>query len=96
MKTKRSPDQDADLAGAALEHGGRTLAVAESLTGGMLASTLARASGASQWFRGGVVAYSSVVKCNLLNVPGGPVVSQAAATAMATAAARHGMGDHLA
>jgi nicotinamide-nucleotide amidase len=82
-QTQRSQEQDANLVGAALKHGGHTLAVAESLTGGLLASAFARASGASQWFRGGIVAYSSAVKHDLLDVPGGPVVSEAAAVAMA-------------
>ncbi|GAA4693217.1 CinA family protein [Pseudonocardia yuanmonensis] len=62
---------------------GRTVAVAESLTGGMVASALARAEGASEWFRGSVVAYSSEVKHDLLDVPEGPVVSEPAARAMA-------------
>lgn len=74
--------------GATLKLGGRTLAVAESLTGGMLASAFARASGASDWFRGGSVAYSSAVKHDLLDVPDGPVVSEAAAAAMARGTAR--------
>ena len=83
---QRSQERDADLVGAALKHGGQTLAVAESLTGGLLASAFARASGASEWFRGGIVAYSRAVKYNLLAVPAGPVVSQAAAVAMARGA----------
>ena len=62
---------------------GRTVAVAESLTGGMAAAALARAKGASEWFRGSVVAYSSEVKFDLLEVPDGPVVSGPAARAMA-------------
>jgi nicotinamide-nucleotide amidase len=62
---------------------GRTIAVAESLTGGMIASALARAHQASEWFRGSVVAYSTPVKHQLLEVPAGPVVSSDAATAMA-------------
>ena len=85
-ETQRSQERDADLVGAALKHRGRTLAVAESLTGGLLASAFARASGSSEWFRGGIVAYSSAVKYDLLDVPGGPVVSEAAATAMARGA----------
>jgi nicotinamide-nucleotide amidase len=85
---RRDREQDAELVGAALRHGGRTLAVAESLTGGLLASAFARAPGASEWFRGGVVAYASSVKHALLDVPGGPVVSKAAAVAMARGAAR--------
>ena len=83
---QRSQERDADLVGAALRHGRHTLAVAESLTGGLLASAFARASGSSQWFRGGVVAYSSAVKHDVLGVPGGPVVSEAAAVAMARGA----------
>jgi nicotinamide-nucleotide amidase len=62
---------------------GRTIAVAESLTGGMIASALAQAQQASEWFRGSVVAYSKTVKHQLLEVPAGPVVSSDAATAMA-------------
>ncbi len=87
-ETQRSPEQDADLVGAALRHSGRTLAVAESLTGGLLASAFARASGSSDWFRGGIVGYSSEVKYDLLGVPEGPVVSEAAAAAMARGAGR--------
>jgi nicotinamide-nucleotide amidase len=62
---------------------GRTIAVAESLTGGMIASALAQAQRASEWFRGSLVAYSTLVKHQLLKVPDGPVVSSDAATAMA-------------
>lgn len=62
---------------------GATLAVAESLTGGLIASRLVNIAGASQWFRGGVVSYASEVKYDLLHVPEGPVVSPQAAEAMA-------------
>jgi nicotinamide-nucleotide amidase len=79
---------DADLVGPALQRRGQTLAVAESLTGGLLASTFARAVSASDWFQGGVIAYSSSVKYHLLEVPPGPVVSETAAVAMAGGAAR--------
>jgi nicotinamide-nucleotide amidase len=63
---------------------GLTLAVAESLTGGLMASRLVNIVGASTWFRGGVVSYSSDVKFDLLGVPRGPVVSPTAAEAMAS------------
>jgi nicotinamide-nucleotide amidase len=63
---------------------GRTIAVAESLTGGMVAQKLAAAGGASEWFRGSLVAYSSEVKHEVLGVPDGPVVSADAARAMAS------------
>ena len=44
--------------------------------------------GASDVFRGAVVSYASEVKFDLLDVPEGPVVSEAAAAAMATGARR--------
>ncbi|HVA51988.1 MAG TPA: competence/damage-inducible protein A [Acidimicrobiales bacterium] len=62
---------------------GLTLAVAESLTGGLIASRLVNVAGASRWFRGGVVSYASQVKFDVLGVPEGPVVSADAAVAMA-------------
>jgi nicotinamide-nucleotide amidase len=62
---------------------GVTLGVAESLTGGLIASRLVNVPGASAWFRGGVVAYHEQVKFDVLDVPVGPVVSEAAAAAMA-------------
>ena len=61
-----------------------TLAVAESVTGGLIASRLVNVPGASTWFRGGVVSYASDVKFDVLGVPHGPVVSVTAAEAMAT------------
>jgi nicotinamide-nucleotide amidase len=66
-----------------LQNRGLTLAVAESLTGGLIASRLVNVAGASKWFRGGVVSYASQVKFDVLGVPEGPVVSADAAEAMA-------------
>jgi nicotinamide-nucleotide amidase len=60
-----------------------TLGVAESLTGGLIASRLVNVPGASTWFKGGVVAYHEQVKFDVLGVPTGPVVTEAAAAAMA-------------
>jgi nicotinamide-nucleotide amidase len=62
---------------------GVTVAVAESLTGGNIAVALAAAESAGEWFRGSLVAYSSDVKHQVLDVPDGPVVSSEAAAAMA-------------
>jgi nicotinamide-nucleotide amidase len=67
---------------------GVTLGVAESLTGGLIASRLVNVPGASAWFRGGVVAYHEQVKFDVLDVPVGPVVSEAAAAAMARGVCR--------
>jgi nicotinamide-nucleotide amidase len=65
---------------------GLTFGVAESLTGGLIASRLVNVPGASAWFRGGVVAYASEVKFDVLGLPVGPVVTEAAAAAMAEGA----------
>lgn len=64
------------------------VAVAESLTGGMLASRLVAVPGASAWFRGGVVAYDPALKHEVLGVRAKRVVSEAAAVEMALGAAR--------
>jgi nicotinamide-nucleotide amidase len=71
-----------------VERAGVRVAVAESLTGGRLSAELAAAPSASEWFRGGIVAYASDVKYDLLDVPRGPVVSESAARAMAAGACR--------
>jgi len=73
-----------DVVAAQLLERGLSLAVAESVTGGLIASRLVGVAGASQWFRGGVVSYASEVKFELLKVPVGPVVSASAAEAMAS------------
>ncbi|HXQ61655.1 MAG TPA: competence/damage-inducible protein A [Acidimicrobiales bacterium] len=63
-----------------------SLGLAESLTGGLVASRLVGVPGASDWFRGSVVSYASDVKHDVLGVPDGPVVSAGAARAMADGA----------
>jgi nicotinamide-nucleotide amidase len=66
----------------------QTLAVAESLTGGLVGSRITAVPGASGWFRGSLVVYASEAKRNLLGVADGPVVSESAAIEMAQGAAR--------
>ena len=68
----------------ALVAAGLTLGIAESLTGGLVASRLVEVEGASNWFKGSIVSYASEVKRSLLGVPDGPVVSDAAVLAMAS------------
>ena len=48
---------------------GKTLAIAESCTGGMIAEQFTTHSGASTYFKGGVVTYSTESKMNVLGVP---------------------------
>jgi nicotinamide-nucleotide amidase len=54
--------------GALLAQKGKTIATAESLTGGKIASTLVSVSGASAYYKGSIVAYSPEAKNSLLNV----------------------------
>src|SRR6185369_916952 len=52
----------------ALRAQGATLAIAESCTGGLAGELITSEAGASQFFRGGVVAYSDEVKTGVLGV----------------------------
>lgn len=92
------PDPLAGQAIALLTASGRTVAVAESLTGGMLAAALVAVPGASAAFRGGVVAYATDLKASLLGVPAGLLERHGAvhpdvAAAMAAGARRRLAAD---
>ena len=85
---------DGTLAGALVERiadMGRTLATAESITGGGIADAIVCVAGASACFRGGVVAYDNAIKEALLDVPRASLdahgaVSEEVAIAMARGA----------
>jgi nicotinamide-nucleotide amidase len=77
---------------ALLQERGETVATAESLTGGRLAAALTGVPGASNSYVGGVVAYATSVKQDLLGVPAAlveryGVISAECALAMARGAA---------
>ena len=74
----------ADLASSA----GMTVAVAESLTSGAIASALGASPQAGDWFAGGVVAYSEHVKFDVLGVAPGPVITAECAEQMAAGVGR--------
>jgi nicotinamide-nucleotide amidase len=61
---------------ARLRGRGETLAVAESLTGGLLAATLVDVPGASAVFRGGLVVYATDLKASLAGVPADLLVAR--------------------
>ena len=52
----------------ALKSKNMTISTAESLTAGLVASNICSISGASNYFKGGVVAYTKEIKCNLLGL----------------------------
>jgi nicotinamide-nucleotide amidase len=72
-------DRIADLA----QKGPTRVAVAESLTAGQIAAQLGQGEGASDWFRGAVVAYDEEVKFDVLGVTRGPVITDLCAREMA-------------
>ena len=62
-------DQLEEVVGGLLREKGMSLALAESCTGGMIAHKLTAVAGSSDYFVGGVVAYSNHLKERLLAVP---------------------------
>jgi len=83
-----------EVVGRSLAEGGRTVAVAESCTGGLLAKLLTDVAGASAYFLAGWVTYSNAAKCRELGVPGSLIerygaVSEPVAAAMAKGARRN-------
>ncbi|MEU1788860.1 CinA family protein [Streptomyces sparsogenes] len=63
---------------ALLEGRGETVAVAESLTGGLLAAELTAVPGASRSFRGSVTAYATELKREVLGVDGALLAARGA------------------
>ena len=80
-------DEQVGCIAALIKESSVSLACAESLTAGGIASALARGESAAGWFRGAVVAYASEVKFQVLDVAEGPVVTAACAQQMAVGVA---------
>jgi nicotinamide-nucleotide amidase len=57
---------------------GRTVAVAESCTGGLMAARFTERAGSSEYFAGGVVAYSNEAKVSLVGVDPGLISARGA------------------
>jgi nicotinamide-nucleotide amidase len=68
----------------------RRLAVGESCTGGLLAARLTDRPGSSEYFAGGVVAYSNEAKVELLGVPGEMIERHGAVSEQVAAALADG------
>ena len=92
----------AQVVGRRLKTLGRTLSVAESCTGGMIAAALTDVPGSSAYFRGGAVTYANEAKTDMLGVPAelialhGAVSGPVAEAMAAGAAARLGSDYSLA
>jgi competence/damage-inducible protein CinA-like protein len=81
-----------EIVGELLRGSKQTLAVAESLTAGMVCSRIVNVPGSSEYFRGGVVAYNMESKKEILGLPSALLEQGAAykevAEAMATSVRR--------
>jgi nicotinamide-nucleotide amidase len=93
VEDSAAPNETAAEVGGVLHDRGSTVAVAESLTGGLLVQALARIGGSGGWLLGGVVAYRRSVKHDVLGVTATKVVSADAAAQMATGVRRLLGGD---
>lgn len=75
---------------------GRTLATAESCTGGLVAHALTEIAGASGYFRGGFVTYDNEVKRDQLGVPQELLTAHGAVSAQVARAMAAGARSRLA
>jgi nicotinamide-nucleotide amidase len=74
---------------------GSTVAVAESLTGGLLGAALTSTPGSSSTFRGGLVVYATDLKETLAGVPGPLLAAEGPVSAHVAAALAAGARDRL-
>lgn len=91
--------RDADTLAAVvvdrLRSAGRTVAVAESLTAGLLGATLTEVPGSSAVFRGGVQVYATDLKASLAGVPERVLAEHGAVSPETAAALAEGVRDRL-
>jgi nicotinamide-nucleotide amidase len=73
----------------------QTLATAESLTGGLLGAAITAVPGASNMYRGGVIAYATELKAVLLGVPAGLLARHGPVHPDVAAAMAAGVRDRL-
>jgi len=74
---------------------GQTVAVAESLTGGLLGAALTELPGSSAAFRGGLLAYATDVKADLAGVPDEVLGTEGAVSSAAAEALARGARERL-
>ena len=96
-------DEDETLevvVGSLLKQAGKTLATAESCTGGKIAQTITSVAGSSSYFKGGIVSYATTAKVDVLGVDPHEielhsVVSAEVACAMAKGAQQQFKSDYV-
>lgn len=88
-------DSPAKVVAHLLKSQGRTLAVAESSTGGMLANSFADLCGACKFFQGGIVGYSNEAKMLLLDCPECLLAQHGAVSAECAVAMATGVAEQL-
>lgn len=93
---EREGEDVAEALLAELVRTGRTLAAAESCTGGLIAHRLTTVPGASDVFPGGVVSYSNASKTALLGVPAELIEAHGAVSAPVAEAMARGTRDRFA
>jgi nicotinamide-nucleotide amidase len=79
-----------------LRESGRTLAVAESCTGGLLSNSFTDICGASKFFQGGIVSYSNEAKMRFLDCPECLLSQHGAVSAECAVAMATGVAEQLA
>lgn len=84
-----------DHVGAMLAERGKTLALAESCTGGLAAELLTRVPGSSRYFLGGAVVYANQAKTQLLGVPEELLAAHGAVSAEVARAMAEGVRQRL-
>jgi nicotinamide-nucleotide amidase len=72
----------ASVVGELLRENSETLAIAESCTGGTLGAKITEVAGSSDYFLGGVIAYSNAVKTSLIGVKSSTLEQFGAVSAM--------------
>jgi nicotinamide-nucleotide amidase len=84
-----------EVIGRQLKDSGRTIAVAESCTAGMLGMHITRVPGSSSYFKGGILCYSDEAKIKLCGVPAELIEKHGAVSAEVAEALARGVRDAL-
>jgi PncC family amidohydrolase len=85
----------AERVGTSCRASGRTLATAESCTGGLVAHLITEIPGSSAYFRGGLVTYDDAVKTALVDVPEAVLEAHGAVSAQVAVAMAEGARRRL-